>query len=58
MKPILICLQGAAGIQWPQGNGWMTVNQGQAVFIPHDVREYALKGQARFYKAAANLRVK
>jgi mannose-6-phosphate isomerase len=52
---ILFCLQGAAEIQWFQSTSWMTVDKGQAVFIPHGVREYTLRGQAKFYKAAVNL---
>jgi len=52
---ILFCLQGAAEIQWPQNKEGMTIGRGQAVFIPHDVRDYLLKGQGRFYKATVNL---
>lgn len=52
---ILFCLQGAAEIQWPQSKSWMNVDKGQAIFIPHCVSEYTLRGQAQFYKAAVNL---
>ena len=52
---ILFCLQGEAEVQWPQSTNRMTVRKGQAVFIPHAVREYFLRGEAKFYKAAVNL---
>jgi mannose-6-phosphate isomerase len=52
---VLFCLQGAADIEWPQGTNRMTISKGQAVFIPHGVRDYTLKGQAKFYKAAVNI---
>lgn len=35
----------------------MAIGKGRAVFIPHGVREYTLKGQAQLYKAAMNLNV-
>jgi mannose-6-phosphate isomerase len=54
---VLFCLQGAADIEWPQCTSRMTISKGQAVFIPHGVRDYSLKGKAKLYKAAVNLNV-
>jgi mannose-6-phosphate isomerase len=52
---ILFCINGSAEIQWLQGRNRMTIDKGQAVFIPHGVREYTMKGQAQLFKAAVNL---
>jgi mannose-6-phosphate isomerase len=54
---ILFCLQGAARIQWPGCEAPLSFERGQAVFIPHGVRAYTVKGQAEFFKAAVNLDV-
>lgn len=52
---ILFCLQGTARIQWPRCDTPLPLDKGQAVFIPHGVRDYTVKGDAEFFKAAVNL---
>lgn len=52
---ILLCLQGSTEIHWARCSSPMTIGKGQAVFIPHVVRDYILKGKSTLYKAAVNL---
>lgn len=52
---ILFCIHGEAVFSWPQMDGEMVVRRGQSVFVPSGVKEYTLKGSAKFYKASVNI---
>lgn len=52
---VIFCIEGTANITRINKSDDITVKQGHSVFVPSVVNEYTIKGDARLFRAGANL---